>query len=195
MNGESSDPGHRTVTCRNHFSDEDCARIDWLIYSVGLVRSSPGMSSVSPDGSVIKALGDVSNVPQDYAGSIFSTGSITFAEERVCTAVVGYASGTTDVRAPVAFRKALTIRRSGDDVVVQTDVAEYRLGPRLTPSQARVFSRSPIVVVREAGGIYMACEREGYVFDGSDPLDPGCVYEVAPHKRYGIGTFASLTVE
>ena len=105
-------------------------------------------------------------MPPDYRGSIRTTGKITFADGVVYKLEVLYRSGTSTCRAEALFRKAFVIRRVSDCILIQTDFGAYRITDRdLSQIQRRVFSRTPIVVVRENDAFYMMCEkRGGYVF-------------------------------
>ena len=188
--------GMEVISVRNIFSEEDTELIEKLIYNVTGTGSGTGHDAHGCSDQTIIALDDIANVPPDYRGSIRTTGKITFADGVVYKLEVLYRSGTSTCRAEALFRKAFVIRRVSDCILIQTDFGTYRITDRdLSQIQRRVFSRTPIVVVRENDAFYMMCEkRGGYVFGDDGPLDPDCIYQLVPLKEYGIGCFGAFRI-
>ncbi len=182
----------RIISAKNIFSEEDSAAIDKLIYNVSQSERSETVSK--SDNQTIIALGDITNVPEDYKGSIRTTGKVTFTEGSIHRVEIRYESSTTSCRKEAIFRKAFVIRRMADSILIQTDFARYCMNDSmLSPLQRRVFSRTPIVVVRENDRYYLMCEKDGDYIQGEEgPLNSNCIYQVVPLQEYRIGNFASF---
>ena len=179
-------------TAPNEFCEEDRALLDKLLYNVGVLE---GDVPSTESAGVIRALGNVTNVPEGYRGRVYATGSVTFAEPRPHTLALSCGTGRSSASLEAVFDGAATVRRSGEEIVVQTDVGRYALGAdRLSTMQIRTVSRTPVAVVRRGDRFFALCEKPGYLRDGGSVLDSGAVYELAPLRPLGLGSSATITV-
>lgn len=182
------------VRCCNNFSESDAVSLDKLLYCLGVVKASNEGGLSTSNGNIIRAIGDIENVPADFEGRIYSTGKVVFSDPKEYVAEIGYESPNTHLCVRAAYRKALVIKREGSEIVIQTDVSRYVMHG-LGDAQRKMFSRTPIIMMRDAGSMYLLCEKQGaYVFDYDHPLDLSQIYQLAPYKRYRIGNFGYFSV-
>lgn len=181
------------VTVESTFSDKDAALLDILSYN--LTRPGEGRWDEVANRMII-AMGDVENVPSDYAGSIRTTGTVRFSETKPYAVEVRYKSNVTDVCVKAPFMKAVTIKRASEEIQVNTDQARRHITrSQLGEMQMRIFSRTPIAIYRIGPKFYMLCQKKGdYIQDDLGMMDLNAIIEIVPFQEYRIGSFASFTI-
>lgn len=166
------------------FSDDEKMLIDKIKFFLNKEIPADGKN----DGkNVIRASGDVVNVPTDASVSIVTLGNVSFAESKSHGLKVGY---DTDCCKEAAFKETAIIRRVSEDstILIKTDIATYKItNSDLDSTRMRTFSRKPIILHCHKGSVYMICDLDrDYVFDDGDPLDSGSIHRIAIMKKYTL---------
>ena len=163
-----------------------------------LNQSDIESSSTNGNGELkIMSTGDVLNVPESMIGSIYTTGSVSFAPTESYSLDFYY---NGELLQSAIFKSTAVIHRNkGDDknIAIYTDQGEYHIRKdKLNEVSMRDVSRKPIVVVKYRDKLYICCSKEkGYLRIDGLPITPNTIQNLSVNQRVDVNRQSSIIVK